>query len=117
MHGNNPMTTAQEPPSTDWLQFMVRQRRPVGYSLFGLGAAAGVVALILLMRTSTEWLPEILGLTLFGLTAVTSGALYLFIDPRPGQENDYARMLVLADCAVLGFFQTVAVIWRRGQRG
>jgi hypothetical protein len=91
---------------------MVRLRRHVAYSLFGLGAVAGVVALILLMRTSTEWLPEILGLTLFGLTAVVSGALYLFIEPRQGQEHDYARMLVLTVGGALGFFTTFAVIWR-----
>ncbi|MFL5243254.1 MAG: Gldg family protein [Gemmataceae bacterium] len=106
------MATATKPPSLNVLNTLAQNRRPVAYGLFGLGAAAGVVALVLLYQTGAEWLPEILGLTLFGLVAVISGALFLAFEPSPGQEEDNSRMLVLAVGGAFGFFLTFTVLWQ-----
>jgi len=106
------MATATEPPATNFLDTLARNRRPVAYALFALGAAAAIVALIVLYRTGSEWIPEVLGLSLFGLVAVISGTMFLAAEPTPGQEEDSSRLLVLVVGGALGFFLTITVLWQ-----
>src|SRR5260370_23780958 len=104
------MATGTEPPATKFLDALARNRRPVAYALFALGAAAALVALIVLYRTASEWIPEVLGLTLFGLVAVISGTMFLAVEPTPGQEEDSSRLLVLVVGGALRFFLTFTVL-------
>ena len=87
------MASSSDRPPSGWLNWLGRNRLLIAYALFGLGVAFALLALVLVLRSRTDYLLEVFLCALTALAAVSAGVWQMTRQPSELREEDLNRLL------------------------
>lgn len=89
------MATSGDRPQSDWLEGIGRNRQPIAYGLFGVGAAFAALALVLVIRYKTDYSWELFLCAVTSLVAVGAGMWQLTREASDLGEADTNRLFIV----------------------